>query len=239
MTHPEMDELYELYVLGTLEPELAAEIDQHLEAGCEYCTEKLQEAAWLAASMAGIVEFKTPPKALRERVRSLGRVPKPERSWRVAMMALSAACAALILFSVWSAWQLHALRGQLNAANRERNELQTALEILSRFDTRTVQFGLAEAPHGRVFVNRNGGLVFVGSQLPPLPQNRTYELWLVPAKGAPRPAGLFRPDAKGDSVNVSTVPVNPAEITAVAVSVEPRLGSSAPTTKPFLIVPLG
>jgi len=27
MTHPEMNELYELYVLGALEPELASEIE--------------------------------------------------------------------------------------------------------------------------------------------------------------------------------------------------------------------
>jgi hypothetical protein len=30
MTHPEMNELYELYLLGTLEPELAREIETHV-----------------------------------------------------------------------------------------------------------------------------------------------------------------------------------------------------------------
>lgn len=239
MTHPEMDELYELYALGALEPELAAEIDRHLGEQCEYCQGRLQEATALTAAMAGIAEPKIPHKKLRDRVLALGGTRKRARGWLVAVAGLSAACAVLVAFSVWSGGQVHALQKRMNALTRERDELRSALEILSRSDTRTVQFGLADAPHGRVFVNRNGGLVFVGSHLPALSSNRTYELWLVPASGAPRPAGLFRPNPRGDSVNVSPLPVNPAEISAVAVSEEPRQGSSAPTTKPFLIVPLG
>lgn len=239
MTHPEMEELYELYVLGALEPGLAAEIEQHLEDQCEYCLGRLQEATALSTAMAGIADPKKPPKRLRDRVLAIGGVRRHTRGWLLAVAGLSAACAVLLAFSVWSGQQVHALRDRMNGLTRERNELRSALEILSRSDTRTVQFGLANAPHGRVFVNRNGGLVFIGSQLPPLANDRTYELWLVPASGAPRPAGLFRPNARGDSVNVSPVAVNPADLAAVAVSVEPRQGSSAPTTKPFLIVPLG
>jgi hypothetical protein len=38
---------------------------------------------------------------------------------------------------------------------------------------------------------------------------------------------------------VSQTPVDVSRIAAIAVSVEPRAGSAAPTTKPFIIVPLG
>jgi hypothetical protein len=49
----------------------------------------------------------------------------------------------------------------------ERNQLREAVEILSKFETKAVQFGLANnQPHGRVFVNRNRGLIFVGARLP-------------------------------------------------------------------------
>lgn len=236
MTHPEMNELYELYALGALEPELAAEVDRHLADQCEYCLGRLQEATALAAGMAGIAEPKTPPKSLRQRVLAISGAPRRSRGWLLAVVGLSA---VLLAVSIWSGGQVHALQQRMNGLTRERNELRSALEILSRSDTRTVQFGRANAPHGRVFVNGSGGLVFVGSELPPLATGRTYELWLVPTTGAPRPAGLFQPNARGDSVNVSPAPVNLAEIAAVAVSVEPRQGSSAPTTKPFLVVPLG
>ncbi|MGI9070002.1 MAG: anti-sigma factor domain-containing protein, partial [Bryobacteraceae bacterium] len=91
---------------------------------------------------------------------------------------------------------------------------------------------------GRVLVSPTGGLVFVGSQLPVLPGDRTFELWLIPAKGAPQPAGLFRPNPSGESVHISPVAVDASNTSAVAVSIEPRQGSTAPTTKPILVVPL-
>ena len=116
----------------------------------------------------------------------------------------------------------------------------SAVEILSRSETKTVRFGVADnQAHGRVFVNTSRGLVFVGSQLPALARDRTFQLWLIPAARAPQSAGLFRPNAAGNFVNVRTQPIDTARIQAVAVSVEPQGGSPAPTTKPILIVPLG
>jgi anti-sigma-K factor RskA len=111
---------------------------------------------------------------------------------------------------------------------------------MSQPETRAVQFGnLENAPHGRVFVSRRGGVVFVGTNLPALPGNRTFELWVVPTTGAPQPAGVFRPNVTGAAVDVASANVNASGAKAVAVSVEPLAGSTAPTTKPFLIVPLG
>ncbi len=133
------------------------------------------------------------------------------------------------------------MRGEVSALRSEGDQLRTAIEILSRPDTRAVEFGRNDnVPHGRVLVNRRGGLVFVGSQLPALASDKTFELWLIPAaKGqAPQPAGLFRANAIGDSVDVSSLRVDPSQTAAVAVTVEPRSGSAAPTTKPFLVVPI-
>lgn len=241
MTHAEMDELYELYSLGVLEPELAAEIDRHLNERCTYCAERLQAASRLSAALAGMAEQKQPPASLRDRITTSvtrGRRVRP-RSWVFALAALAAACVALLVFSVWSGITMSDMRGQIAALRSERDQLQAALAIMSKSGTRTVEFGRAEdVPHGRVFVNRDGGLVFVGAQLPELASNRTFELWLVPRNGAPQPAGLFHPNAAGDSVSISPVRVDPAEMKAVAVSIEPRGGSATPTTTPILVVPL-
>ncbi len=237
MTHAEMNEFYDLYALGVLEPELAAEIETHIDEECAYCLEHVREASTVIAALANVAEPVQPPHRLRERV--LGSVRQPKRSsyWTLAVASLSAACAALLLFSAWSASQMGGLRKQLSGLRQERDELRSAVELLSKSDTRTVQFGRAEHPHGRVLVNRTGGLVFVGSQLPALAADKTFELWVIPAAGAPRPVGLFRPNAAGDSVNVSSLAVSP-DTKAVAVTVEPRAGSAAPTTTPFLVVPL-
>jgi anti-sigma-K factor RskA len=240
MTHAEMNELYELYALGVLEVGPASEIERHLDEQCGHCREHLAEAVQLAAALAETAEPISPPVRLRERILASVRPSKPARNWTFAVIALGAACIALIAFSIASRLAVRNMQERLDALAAERDQLQSAVEILTRPETRTVEFGKAEnVPHGRVLVSRNGGLVFVGSQLPQLASNQTFELWLIPATGAPKPAGLFRPNEAGDSVNVSPGPVDTGTTKAVAVSIEPRQGSSAPTTKPILVVPLG
>jgi anti-sigma-K factor RskA len=87
-------------------------------------------------------------------------------------------------------------------------------------------------------LNRDGIVVFVGSHLPELAGDRTFELWLIPAKGAPQPLSLFKANAAGGYVSVPRNAVDLSQATALAVSVEPLRGSLAPTTKPILLVPL-
>jgi anti-sigma-K factor RskA len=241
MTHDEMNELYELYVLGALEPAEAAEIDEHVRTQCEHCISHISDATLVAASLSGVADLQKPPARLRQRV--IASV-KPERAknrgWFWAVAGLSAACAGLIALAVNTASSVNTYRDQISVLTAERSQLREAVEILSRSETRTVQFGQADnQAHGRVFVNRNRGLVFVGSQLPQLAANRTFQLWLIPAAGAPpQSAGVFKPNAAGDFVNVRTTPIGTG-VQAIAVSVEPNGGSPAPTTTPILVVPLG
>jgi anti-sigma-K factor RskA len=257
MTHAEMDELYELYALGALEDDAASEIEQHLAEGCAYCSERMQDAVYATAMLSSLAEPVEPPPAVRTRllagldrtrvaiappvVAAAPAVPqKTKRPWSFAIPALAAACIALLAFSVWSVIETQHVRTDLNRMIGERDQLRSALEILSRSETRTVKFGASDnVAHGRVLVNKSGGFVFVGSGLPQIGSDRTFELWLVPPKGAPQPAGLGRANASGALVHVSRTPIDPNQVAAVAVSVEPQGGSNAPTTKPFLIVPLG
>jgi anti-sigma-K factor RskA len=242
MNHTDMgDELYDLYVLGILEPDQSEQIEAHLRENCEYCGAKLNEARRVAAAMAGMANQVQPPASLRRRVLASVEPPKRSNFWLYAAAGLAAACVAILAFSIWSRIQNQTLRSQLAAMRVERNELRSALELMSRPETRAVQFGnLENAPRGRVFVSKTGGVVFVGTRLPSLPENKTFELWVVPANGAaPQPAGVFRPGATGEAVDIASANVNASGAKAVAVSVEPLAGSNAPTTKPFLIVPLG
>ncbi len=248
MTHAEMDELYELFVLGALDREEAAEIEKHLQEDCTYCMAQVREATTLAAAFAGLADIEQPPENLKKRVlnsiaprRSAVVVPEPKKqnSWLGGMLALGAACLALTFFCLWLGSQTDNLQNRLTAAQHERDQLESALKVLSRSETRTVQFGRADQPQGRLFINRSRGFVFTASRLPKLAQDRTFELWYVPPTGAPRKAGLFRSDANGDTVQVSNTAINPATTNAVAVSVEPEGGSPAPTTTPIIVVPLG
>jgi anti-sigma-K factor RskA len=235
MTHSEMDELYELYLLGALEVDQAHEISDHLSQQCEYCLAHLKESSRVVESLSGLVELHAPPAHLRERVLAIA-APKQlklkRNPWPLAFAFAAAAAIALVFWGIGQS-------NRLNELTRQRNELRGALAILSESDTRTVSFGKAPAdPQGRVFVSRNGGVVFLGNRLPQLTAGKTFEFWLVPAKGNPQPAGLFKTNAQGIAVNVLAQSINPSDYAAVAVSIEPNGGSPQPTSTPILIVPL-
>lgn len=240
MNHAGMnDEIYDLYVLGVLDAEQSEQIEAHLREDCEYCLEKLHEATRMSVAMAGIAEQVQPPAHLRQRVLAKVAPSRRRSNWIYAVAGLAAACVALIVFAIWSGAQNRSVLSQLVQAKVEDNELRSALELMSQPETRAVQFGnLPNAPRGRVFISRTGGVVFVGTGFPSLPGNRTFELWVVPAAGSPEPAGTFRGSSTGTAVNVTGAKVSASGAKAVAVSVEPAGGSNAPTTKPFLIVPL-
>ncbi len=193
----------------------------------------------ITAALSGLAEPAVPPRSLRGRVAGLVAPTRRAQSWNFAFAGVTAAALALLIFSIWAAQRSNGVRRQLESVRNERDQLRAAVETLSASQIRAVQFGRENMPHGRVFVTAGRGLVFVGADLPSVPFDRTLELWLIPNQGAPRPAGLFRPDPSGQSVHVSSTPVDLAQTKAIAISIEPRQGSGAPTTKPILIVPLG
>lgn len=91
-------------------------------------------------------------------------------------------------------------------------------------------------PEGRAsYVPDKGSLVFLASNLEPIKDDQTYELWLIPANGgSPIPAGTFRPDARGNASVV--LPPLPRGVAAKAfgVTVENSGGSATPTA-PILL----
>jgi hypothetical protein len=83
-----------------------------------------------------------------------------------------------------------------------------------------------------------GALVFVATNLLPLPAYKTYELWVIPPKDSgrqPVPAGIFKPDSKGDaSVVMPDIPKG--EVAAgFAVTIEDDGGTKQPTL-PIVLV---
>jgi anti-sigma-K factor RskA len=249
MTHAEMDELYELYALGALETGDASEIDRHVTDACDYCLSHIRRAVTATAMLSGMADPLEPSADVRRRllagITPAAATTTPIRSvskrWNLWIPALGAACAALLVLSVWLSINVVRTRGELSHVARERNQMREALQVLSSSQPTMIQFGHSStAPRGTVFFNRNGGFVMTGSRLPEIASDKTFELWVIPKSGAPIPAGLFQPqNAGGSFVHVYQEPLDTNKVAAVAVTVEPSGGSLAPTSKPFLVVPLG
>lgn len=225
MTHEEMKEMYELYALGVLDRDERAEIDDHLATGCEACRTSVQRAAVINSVLLTFVPEATPPKRVKKRL--LAAVGMEQRSWGWLAWAATSAC--LLVGLTWFSLESHRRSEELTAARR-------VLDIVDSPETRAVSFGAG--PRGNVFVNPKTGVLLIAKNLPRLEAGQTFEMWVIPKGGAPKPAGLFRPGANGTATHVFPGPVDVGATGAVAVTVEPEAGSAAPTTQPFIVAPV-
>jgi hypothetical protein len=88
-----------------------------------------------------------------------------------------------------------------------------------------------------IYSRQKGALFLMASNTPALPQNKIYELWLLPANGgAPMPAGWFKPDEKGDGMMFHQMQTAGIDAKGFAVTIEPPGGSQTPTM-PIVMAP--
>jgi anti-sigma-K factor RskA len=117
------------------------------------------------------------------------------------------------------------------------NGAQLRMAVLTAPDLARVDLaGQTPAPRasGRAFWSRTRGLVFAASALPALPPGRTYQLWVVTAQ-QPISAGLVRPDDTGAVTAFFATPPDIPPPVAMAVTIEPEGGVTAPTGDKYLI----
>ncbi len=161
-----------------------------------------------------------------------------KRSWWILAPTLVAAALALVV--VLLGRQNYALRQQVagmqSDATAQQVELRRAHEIVS---TLTASDGLRVTlvaaksppqPQGKAFYVRDrSSLIFIASNMPAVPPQKAYELWLIPTSGTPIPAGVFKPDAHGSATVLNPpLPVG-VEAKTFAITIEPETGSTVPT----------
>ncbi|MGC2552485.1 MAG: anti-sigma factor [Candidatus Sulfotelmatobacter sp.] len=253
--HEQYTEDLALYALDALSEEERAKLEQHL-ATCAACRLELEQlrtdTALLAMSAAG----PRPPQRARQRLlEAVAREPRTapvvQSSARSAWWGWLgwAATAAAIVFAL-SLWRentsLHAMlasaRSSEAESTRQLNELRRIAAPIIEPEAQRVTLVAVKTspqPQGKAFYLRSrNSLVFLASNMPALPPQKAYELWLIPAIGNPIPAGVFKPDAHG-SASVVNPPLPPGtEAKAFAITVENQAGSEKPTT-PILMMGAG
>jgi anti-sigma-K factor RskA len=242
----ELQDAYELYALGVLDGDEKAEIDAHLARGCDDCRKGLAEARAMNAALLSFAPEESLPARLKHRV--MEGVGVRHSGWGPWFGWLAALAATLMLVvALWLAGQERDRSAQLADARRtvlqlssERDRLTQALQFLSDPQTLPASFGKGPAapPRGYVFLHPQLGVLLIASNLPPAGQGKTYEMWVIPKGGAPRPAGLFQSDGMR-AVHILNGPIDLAMLGVVAVTVEPAAGSPAPTTQPIIAAPVG
>ena len=123
---------------------------------------------------------------------------------------------------------------ELNQTNAAAARAREVVEVLTSPDSQRVTLVSAHSqpePSGdAVYLKKHGALVFTASHMIPLPPNKTYELWVIPADGtAPIPAGTFQPDSHGmASVLLPNLPAG-IQAKAFGVTMENAGGATTPT----------
>lgn len=240
-TCQEFAELYELYVLGALDGEDRSEFEEHLSNGCAVCSAGVKRAAGSMTFLATMPEQIEAPARLRRRVLASIGVRKSNWGW---IAALTTAAATLMIAVVWLSienrrleYNVAVLRTQAQRTAADLISAQAALQFLNEPETKEIVFGQGQPqpPRGRMLLNNRRGVLLLASNLPPAPSGKIYELWVIPKNGAPQPAGLFQSNPRGDAEYLRGGPLDLAMTGAVAVTLEPASGSTAPTAKPIIV----
>jgi anti-sigma-K factor RskA len=244
------------YAMQNLSLEESASIRAHLQT-CEPCRTELASVCGDLAVLAIGVPQQPLPEGARERFLAriaaapvaatqqkpvAGVTPITAKPGRGKAFWIGWATAAgLAIATISLAVQNRALSDELQDQVKlvtglaaQASKAQQVLEVLTAPSAQRVTLTegkAAPAPSARVtYLPERGGLILLATNLKPLPQDKTYELWVIPANGtAPVPAGLFRPDAGGTATLVLPTLAAGIQAKVLGVTVENSGGSTTPT----------
>jgi anti-sigma-K factor RskA len=258
--HPDLDELilYLMGTLDATAADREAmdRVRLHLKE-CSECRAQVAQMRTDLALAAMAVPQIAPPSGAKERLFQVAGldlthtvkptvpanvIPMKQRRTNPALIWGGwLAAAACLLYAVQIRESNQGMRRQLRVETAEivqssesSARARQVLDLLSSPQAQRVTLVAAHStpvPTGHaVYLPNRGALVFTASNLAPLPANKTYELWVIPANGtAPVPAGTFQPDARGmASVLLPKLPRG-IQAKAFGVTMENSGGAATPT----------
>ena len=252
-------ELIEAYALGALDASERAALEAHFATGCKDCAQAVAEARGLASQLAYLAPDAAPSDMLKGRLMRTVR-GEAQASQRPALQKpavpfwMWAAVAALVVFSVYSAWSMHNLRITIDeeraraaALLQQQKALKEQYELEKRgamilTDPSSASIALKgqdpEAPMLEAKWHAQLGLCVMGHKVPMPAAKHVLQLWLIPkAAGAkPMPSMTFWPDADGKfRLVVPNPPESMDQTNLLAITEEPEGGSAQPTSAPLWV----
>lgn len=243
--HRQLADDLALYALHELPASDVAEFREHLKE-CAQCRRELEEINSQMAMLALSSVASAPPRRSRERLLQAIRT-EPQRVRRVVMrrpwwsFVPTFAAVLLAVFGLMLWRENTSLRNRLEATQQrfeqQRGDLDRARLVLDALTSpesshfALVSINAQPVPEGKAsYMRKTGTVVFTAQHLSPLPPEKTYQLWLVPASGTkPMPCGTFKPDVNGNAAMVMPYAKKDAWPKMFAVTIEAEGGSETPT----------
>jgi anti-sigma-K factor RskA len=253
MTEPHANpEDLDLYALGALDGEEKQRFEAHLRA-CAACKRDLaaaqQRTALLGLSASPLAPPSHVKSALMQKVKAERQAKaqqaiqiKPRKirwgfrfslGFGLATAVLAFATFELAVQDLDRGKQLKQLEVQLS---QDAAAMQAMGEVTGAPDS--AQITLLQQPGGppgqaHVLYNARLGVAVYSGQIAPAPSGKSYQLWLVPASGAPVSAGLVDANQQNGAVVAHLTPGLAAK--AFAVTLEPQGGMPQPTGPKVLV----
>jgi hypothetical protein len=229
--HIRIEELYAARALVGLDEHDAEELARSVAAhgdDCPECGRLQDEYEEVAGRLAFALAPERVPEGMADRILGEERLGTRERrSPRSFRRAVAAVAAALLL-------GVGALGGYL-LAPRAVPGLTEAAAYLSEPGVRISN--LEGSGRGNLVLAFRPGSeesYLIGSEVPPAPEGKVYEVWLMRDDGV-LPAATFTPER---DVLVVRVPEDPSDVARVAVTLELAPGAPQPTTAPIFEAPI-
>ncbi|RPJ25345.1 MAG: hypothetical protein EHM33_14825 [Chloroflexi bacterium] len=224
------------YALGALDAEDVRALEAHLPT-CESCRTELADYRAISDNLLTALPPRQPAPALRKRLQS--RLPsarpaqkpaQPRFVWSFSRLAVGAALLLLFVMNLLSFAQVRELQRQQVDVQRQLQNNQAALAMLSYPGTQALPIEAANIS-GTVLLDRDrNSVALVAWNLPELAEEQIYQIWLIDANGKWIGAGLFYPQA---DLPYTTQPVFPSQnissFAGICVTIEPEGGSERPT----------
>lgn len=250
-THEQFADDLALYALEELADPDRQELELHLET-CAACRRELQAMRCDLGLLGLTSSGPQPPARSKERLmRAIADEPRgvslptsapvpQERSlWAILLPAFAALGMFLIAVGLWhSNGQLKDQLAELASRNEDKttqlDRVNQELALLTLPDAVHVSLNPQKAtrqPNGTAIFSRSQRrMMFMASNLAPLPEGKAYELWIIPMKGSPIAAGVFKPDEHGNAMMMDHPMPKGVEAKAFAITVEKEEGSDQPTS---------
>jgi anti-sigma-K factor RskA len=243
--HANPDDL-DLYALGALDTEEKQRLETHLST-CTACKQQLV-AARQHTALLGLSATPSTPRpqvktTLIERVRaerlssSSQAAPAKVRKkhWGLRFSLGFALATAILAFATFELAKQDLERGrQIKQLRAQISQDATAMKWTGQITGApdSAQVTLLQQPGGppgqaHVTYNARMGMGIYSGQIAPVPSGKSYQLWLVPASGAPVSAGLVEANQENGPVMVHLAPGLVAKW--FAVTLEPQGGMPQPT----------
>lgn len=255
MTCDEIRENLDIYALGALDGGDLREVASHL-ATCADCRAEAQRAEKAVAYLAFAAppaprvsaDLKTRVLAAAHNERTPqarpssgapARRPRLSFRWPSFRLAPAAALASLVIALGVFAWAL-SLQGRLERQASEIAQLQVRSQQYREMTDLLTTPGLIErvmaatdtAPRATALmylVPSGTKACLLARDLPTLPSNQAYQLWLIDASGQRTSGGVFRARSDGSAWLVFDAPRPLSTFAAAGVTIEPAGGSPGPT----------